>query len=105
MFLQNSSEEKAQTNEKKIKELGIQLDKLSADVEELYKTHELDANQIEDYYKEEANFTAEEWEILEFIREHHAKKMEAIRNKAVDPRETKKKYSERVVDPRWLFVR
>lgn len=105
MFLQGSLEEKAQTNDKKIKELGIQLEKLSQDVEEFYETNALNSEEIETYFKEASNFTDEEWEFLQLLRQHHTKKMESIKNKATDPRETKKRYSERVVNPNWLFVR
>ncbi len=104
MFFQSSTEEKFRTNEKKLKELGIQLEKLSNDVDEFYDTHELDAEEIEKYYADSANFNEEELELLQMLLKHHEKKIADIK-KVADPKELKKKYQERVVDPRWLFVR
>lgn len=105
MFFQSSDEEKLQANEKKLKELGIQLEKLSTDIDALYDVHKADAEAIEGHFANPENFSQEEWELLQQLLSHHTKKIDAIENKVVDPRETKKKYSERAVDPRWLFVR
>lgn len=104
MFFQSPLEEKFRTNEKKLKELGVQIDKLSEDVEQFYDNHNVDMEEIDKFYADPSNFTEEELELLEMLRKHNDKKIEDIK-KVVDPRETRKRYSERVVDPRWLFVR
>ncbi|MFA6916168.1 MAG: hypothetical protein WC222_07210 [Parachlamydiales bacterium] len=105
MFFQSSDEEKLQTNDKKLKEIGIQLEKLSADIDELYNVHKSNPDSIDTHFENAENFSQEEWDLLQQMLQHNNKKLEAIENKVVDPRETKKKYSERVVDPRWLFIR
>lgn len=105
MFFQSSDEQKLQTNEKKLKELGIQLEKLSSDIDELYDSQKINAESLDSHYNNAENFSQEEWDLLQQLLQHHHKKIESIEKKVVDPRETEKKYAERSVNPSWLFVR
>ena len=105
MFFSSSLDQTIRVNAKKIKELGIQLELLSKSIEQLYEAEGLDPQAIQEYFSSPENFSADEWECLQVLKAQHKQKLQAIADQAVNANETKKKYAERAVDPRWLFVR
>jgi len=106
MFTQEKNlEEKIQKNELKINELSIKLDAIDREVNELLNELNVSPEQLTQFVHTEQNFSKEDWiHLQEEQQKMHTKlqiELDGIRN----PKEMQKRYSERVVQNHWLFVR
>lgn len=106
MFFEQSLEEKIKSNEKRIKELQNETQRINQTFEQLYQEQGVTYEQMQAYFSNNDNFSPEELETMNLLLAEQEKKTESIDNKIVNPLETKQRYEEKsFVDPRWLFIR
>lgn len=98
-------EQTIQKNELAIRELAIQIDSMSDQVNSFLAELNVSPEQLSAYLANQDNFTQENWNTLlqqkQELEEKLKRELENIKN----PLKTKKTYSERKIQQHWLYVR
>lgn len=105
MFLNDQLEERIQHNEKKFQELGIQIEKLDEDINKFMGELPLTIEQLNTFLADESNFTEEEWQELQNLRQKLDEKLQRELDNIRNPVKIKKNYDDRNVQRHWLYVR
>lgn len=105
MFLSHSLEEKIKQNEKKIKELELQHEALSREVNHFFRDLQFTPEQIDQILNNPANFTPEAWDELQKHRNEIEAKLDSKLKAINDPRAAQKNHASRNLPHYALFVR
>lgn len=94
-----------QKNEQAIEELAIKIDALNRDVDTLLKELNVSPQQLTTFLDNRDHFTEENWTMILQQRKALDEKLLRELVNISNPKKTKKAYSDRHVQPHWLFVR
>lgn len=98
-------EQKTESNNKKLKEICLRIEKLDQDMEQLFKEQGINPIEVAEFLDKKENFTEKEWNEIQEARRILDKELKVNLKNIRDPRKAKKAYNDRYVQPHWLYVR
>lgn len=98
-------EQKTERNNKKLKEVCLQIEKLDQDIEQLFKEQGINPIEIAEFLDKKENFNEKEWAEIQEAQKILDKELKVNLKNIRDPRKAKKTYNDRYVQPHWLYVR
>lgn len=105
MFEENS-EQRIETNEKKIAVLRMRLERFEKAFQEVYEDVDITPKELTDYLNTPTNFEPEVWMHMENFRAELDQKLSNELANIRNPFKTSQKYAERKeIQNHWLFVR
>lgn len=105
MFFQDKLEEKIKNNKKKALEIDIRLEKLDHDITKFLEELPLSIEQLNIFLANHENFTQEEWEALQHIKQRLDERLQRELDNIRNPNKTKKSLEGLRVQRHWLHVR
>lgn len=105
MFTKDNLENQIVKNEKKIKELSIQMETLDKEVGELLNELDITPEQLTQFIQNPENFSEKTWEDLQRQRKNLDEKLQRDLNNVSNPKKTKNTYKKFRVPPNWIPVR
>lgn len=105
MFHFKDIEQILEDKNKKITELSIRNESLDREMENLYKELKVTPEQLSSFIQKEENFTEKNWKEMQKEKEKLDQKLQTEIKSIRNPKEAKKAYSQRKINPQWLFVK
>lgn len=105
-FKKDNLDEVIESNEKRIRELSIQIENLDKKIEDLYKELKLTPEQVNVFIENRSYHSDQAWEAIQKERQAINEKLRKELSNIIDPLKQKQKYSQMSVQQQhWLYVR
>ena len=105
MIEDQNLENQLNRQDRRLKELTVEIESLDREIEELMAPLAMTKNQVDAYLGNKEHFTDEEWATLENIKSDLELKLAKIGSQKSNPQKLKDAYQELNVSRHWLFVR
>lgn len=105
MSTEKKLEDQLKNAQKKLKEVGIQTERLDRTSQQLLKAFGVTSQELAEALSDPTRFTPEEWEELKIQKKKLDDKLKLEMSLVRDPRKVKSSLSSLQTQPHWLFVR
>lgn len=104
-MLFNTLENKSKQNEKKLRELTLQYERLNKDIEQFFTDLDVKPEQLSQMASNPDNFTPKAWEELKRLHKELEERLEKDLSSIRDIGKAKKSFEEKNVSRHWIYCR